>query len=154
MQPWIFIGRTDAELRSPDVKSQFIEKDPDSGKDWEQEEGATEDEMVRCLTNSVGMSLSKLRERVKDREAALAAVHGGAGSWTWLSDWTIMWCAGGLKREERENITALKHKQQKVLTEGQYQQEYSWLTWCPPSLSAKRKSQSLRCSSLFPAEKS
>ena len=51
-QPWIFIGRTDAEAESPiiwlpDSNSQLIGKDPDSGKDWGQEEkGATEDEMV------------------------------------------------------------------------------------------------------------
>ena len=49
-QPWIFIGRTDAEapvLWSPEEKSQLIRKDPDAGKDWRQEEkGATEDEMV------------------------------------------------------------------------------------------------------------
>ena len=37
-QPWIFIGRTDAEAEAPilwlpDVKSQVIRKDPDSGKD-------------------------------------------------------------------------------------------------------------------------
>ena len=51
-QPWIFIGRTDAEaeipiLWPPDVKSQLIGKDPDPGKDWRQEErGMTEDEML------------------------------------------------------------------------------------------------------------
>ena len=50
-QPWIFIGRTDAEaetpiLWSPDVKSQRTGKDPDAGKDWGQEKGVTEDEMV------------------------------------------------------------------------------------------------------------
>ena len=51
-QPWIFIGRTDAEaeapiLSPPDAKSWFTRKDPDAGKDWRQEEkGATEDEMV------------------------------------------------------------------------------------------------------------
>ena len=47
-QPWIFIGRTDAEapvLWLPDVKSQFIGKDPDAGKNWGQK-GVTEDEMV------------------------------------------------------------------------------------------------------------
>ena len=42
-QPWIFIGRTDAEAEAPilwlpDAKSQFIGKDPDAGKDWRQEE--------------------------------------------------------------------------------------------------------------------
>ena len=52
-QPWIFIGRTDAEaealvLRPPDAKSQLFGKDPDAGKDWRQKEkGATEDEMIR-----------------------------------------------------------------------------------------------------------
>ena len=51
-QPWIFIGRTDAEAEAPilwppDAKSWLIGKDPDVGKDWRQEEmGMTEDEMV------------------------------------------------------------------------------------------------------------
>ena len=51
-QPWIFFGRTDAAAEAPilwppDVKSRFIGKDSDAGKDWGQEEkGTTEDEMV------------------------------------------------------------------------------------------------------------
>ena len=40
------------------------------------------------ITDSMGMSLSKLREFVMDREAWRAAIHGFAKSWTWLSDWT------------------------------------------------------------------
>ena len=42
-QPWLFIGRIDAEaedpiLWPPDAKSGLIGKDPDAGKDWGQEE--------------------------------------------------------------------------------------------------------------------
>ena len=50
-QSWIFIGRTDAEAETPicwppDVKNWLTVKDPDAGKDWRQEKGTTEDEMV------------------------------------------------------------------------------------------------------------
>ena len=51
-QPWIFIRRTDAEAQhsnalSSNARGQLIRKDPDAGKDWEQEEkGTIEDKMV------------------------------------------------------------------------------------------------------------
>ena len=51
-QFWVFIGRTDAEgktpvLCPPDVKSWLIGKYPDAGRDWGKEEkGTTEDEMA------------------------------------------------------------------------------------------------------------
>ena len=50
-QPWIFIGRTDAEAETPilwppDMKNWLIGKDPDAGKNWRWEKkGTTEDEM-------------------------------------------------------------------------------------------------------------
>ena len=40
------------------------------------------------ITDLMGMSLSRLREFVMDREAWCAAIHGVAKSWTWLSDRT------------------------------------------------------------------
>ena len=52
-QSWVFIGRTDVEAETtilwpPDAKILLIWKDPDAGKDWgQEEEGTTEDEMVR-----------------------------------------------------------------------------------------------------------
>ena len=56
-------------LWPPDVKRQLIGKAPDSGKDWGQaEKGAAKDDTVGIITSTV-MSLSKLREIVKDREA-------------------------------------------------------------------------------------
>ena len=40
------------------------------------------------ITDSMDMSLSKLQEIVKDKEAWHTVVRGIAKSWTWLSNWT------------------------------------------------------------------
>ena len=90
-QPWIFIGRTDPEAEAPvlfpsDEKSQLTGKDPDAGKDWELEDKGLTVRWLDGVIDSMDISLSKLREMVKDREAWHAAVHGVTKNWTRLRD--------------------------------------------------------------------
>ena len=78
-QPWIFIGRTDAEAEAKklwpsDAKSWLTGKYPDAGKDWGWDEKGTT-EMAGWHHWLIDMSLNKLHEIVKDREAWCATVH-------------------------------------------------------------------------------
>ena len=116
-QPWIFIGRTDAEAEAPilcppDAKSQLIGKDPDAGKDWRQEEkGAAKDEIVEWHHRLSGCeNLSKLQEMVKDRVAWHAVVLGVSKSQTWLRNWTKI--AGKKNNSLQSNFSnfQLRHK--------------------------------------------
>ena len=82
-QPWIFIGRTDAEAEAPvlwpsDEKRWLIGKDHDARKDWGQEDKGVAS--WDGIPNSVDIILSKLPETVKDREAWRVAVCGVAKS--------------------------------------------------------------------------
>ena len=93
-QSWIFIGRTDAEAETPilwplDAKSWLIRKDPDAEKDWRQEKGETEDEMVGWHHPLDGHEFEQA-----------PGVCDGQGSLTCCSPW-------GLKRVGHDWVTEL-----------------------------------------------
>ena len=89
-QPWIFIGRTDAEAPTvwpPDAKSQLIRKTQMLRKIEGKRRGQQRLRWLDSITNTMDMNLSKLQVIVRDREGWHAALHGATKSWTWLCDW-------------------------------------------------------------------
>ena len=90
-QPWIVIGRADAETEAPilwplDAKSGLTGKDPDESK---RRKGWQRMRWLESITDVKDMNLSQFQEIVKDREAWHGAAHGIVKSWTWLSDRTM-----------------------------------------------------------------
>ena len=69
------------------MKNWLNGKDPDSGKiEGRRRRGQQRIRWLNGIIDSVDMSLSKLQEMVKDREAWHAALHGVTKSWTQLSN--------------------------------------------------------------------
>ena len=93
-QPWIFIGRTNAEVEAPvlwppNAKSQLIGKDTDAGKDW----GQKGHQRMRWVGWHHQLSGHEFEQTLGDsgvRGAWHATVHGVKKSWTWLSNRTII----------------------------------------------------------------
>ena len=87
-QPWIFIGRTDAEaeapiLRPPDARANSLEKTLMLGKiEGRRRRGQQRMRWLDGITDWMDMSVSKLWEMLKIRETWHAVVHRVAKSQT------------------------------------------------------------------------
>ena len=145
-QSWLFIGRTDAEAETPvlwppHVKSWLTGEDPDAGRDWGQEEkGWQRMRWLDGITDSMGMSLSKLREFL-DGQGGLACCdswgHKESDMTEWLNWTELIIC--GLNYVTPNSICWSSNTQCDYIGYGSFEEllglykvmrvEFLW-TWC------------------------
>ena len=102
-QPWIFIGRTEAEAETPalwppDAKSWLNGKDSDVGKDWRQKEkGAAEDEMAKKYHQLNGHEFEQTQMVEPKKPGVLQSMR--------------------FQSQTGQDLATQKHKQQMILQE-------------------------------------
>ena len=141
-QPWTLIGRTDTEvliLWPSDGKSWFTGKDPDAGKDWRQEKGAREDEMVgyHHQLNVPWVCTNSGRQWRTGEPGVLQSM--GSQSQTQRSDWTTTTTTQGWETRcprqgevRTETLLSWELRRQDPWSNGRsslYPSRFFWLVW-------------------------
>ena len=90
---WIFIKRTDTKAEVTifwlhDTKNLLTGKDPDAGKDWRQEKGTTEDEMLGWYHRLDGHEFEQALGVGEGQGSLVCCIHRVTKNWTKLNDWT------------------------------------------------------------------